>query len=198
MEWPPLRASRFYSINAGQSGATTAQIRLCTEEILSTVRPAVVVFQGGINDLKAIGLFPGATTEIQAQCVSNIVEIVNLCHKHRAKVLLTLVLPPGKVTLARRLVWSEQIEPAVHEVNKALARQFAGAGEVVVLDLEQALAANQSTMHGFNVYRDTLHMTPRAYSKLEDRLVDLLEQLLAPPSKTDEQGKGARQSTPQE
>lgn len=176
--WLPLPAQQFRSINGGQPGATTAQILLGTEELLARERPAVVVFQGGINDLKSIGVLPGAASQIESECVSNIHAIVDLCRQHHARIVITLIFRPGQVTLARRLVWSELIPNAVQRVNRGLMTDFLGQTEVAVLDVNRLLW-DRPALPGVPDYEDTLHLRPSAYRRIEPALIETLEGLLS-------------------
>jgi lysophospholipase L1-like esterase len=176
-EWPPLPADRFFTSNAGGPGETSAQILLRAEGILLAEKPSVVIVQAGINDLKAIGVLPGQAAQLQRQCAGNLAEIVKLCRRHNASVVLTLILPAGPVPLTRRVFWSDQIQIAVHDVNQTLARQFAATGGVTILDLEKIL---DSGRRDSSDYRDTLHLTPAAYARLEPGLLQLLDHLPPP------------------
>jgi lysophospholipase L1-like esterase len=181
--WPGLPPDRFLTVNAGTGGATTAQILLRADVILSNEAPSVVVLQAGINDLKAIGVLPAQAAQIQADCAANILDLVNLCLRHHARVVLSLIIPPGKVSLARRFVWSDKIEPALKDVNRSLARQFAGVENVAILDPGQVLAAANSAGDNHDDYLDTLHLTPAAYEKLQPALLDLVVKLVGPENK---------------
>ncbi len=177
--WPALPADRFLSCNAGVAAETTAQIRLRSETALAQAKPAVVVFQAGINDLKAIGVFPDAAASIQAQCVSNILEIVNQCRRQQAKVVLSLIIAPGKVSLARRWVWSPEINPAVQAVNERLRQEFQKADDVVLFNIDAILRANAPRDQPYADYLDTLHLAPSGYQKLESELIKTIEKLSA-------------------
>jgi lysophospholipase L1-like esterase len=171
-DWPALSDRRLFNINAGAPGETTEQIRLRTEALLLAEKPSVVIVQAGINDLKAIGVLPGSADDIRRKCAANLGEIAQLCRRRHARVVLTLVLPPGKVPWWRRPFWSAQIQSAVNEVNDNVAHEFAGVREIAVLDLEQILGSKPGDPRD---YRGTLHLTPAAYAKFEPVLLRLLD-----------------------
>ncbi len=171
-DWPALSTRRLFSINAGAAGETTEQVRLRTEEILLAEKPSVAIVQAGINDLKAIGVLPGSADDIRRKCAANLGEIVQLCRRRHARVVLTLVLSPGKVPWWRRPFWSDQIQRAVNGVNDRLAHQFAGIPDVAVLDLEKILGSKPGDPRD---YRDTLHLTPSAYAKFAPVLLRLFD-----------------------
>lgn len=177
-EWPALPADKFLTINAGVPGETTTQILLRTETLLVSENPQVVLVQAGINDLKAIGVLPGEAAFIQQHCTGNIIEIVNLCRQHDAKVVLTLILPSGKVSWAREMVWSEEIMTALKRTNDELGSHFANAANVTVLDLSALLSGTASHTNDFSDYRDTLHLEPAAYQKLAPKVVAAITTLL--------------------
>jgi len=175
--WPALPVDRFLSCNAGVPAETTSQIRLRSETALAQAKPAVVVFQAGINDLKAIGVFPEDAVKIQAQCVSNILEIVRQCREHQVKVVLSLIIAPGKVSLARRWVWPPEINSAVQAVNEHLRQEFQKAEDVVVFDVDSILRASAPKDQPYADYLDTIHLAPAGYQKLESELVKAIEKL---------------------
>jgi lysophospholipase L1-like esterase len=159
-EWPDLRKDRFVTINAGGPGETTAQIRLRAASALDAAQPELVVFQAGINDLKAIGALPEQARDIEAKCLANSIALVELCRARGARVVLVPILPAAQPSLVRRVVWSSEIDAARVRINAELRRRFAGNDGVVMLT-EPLLVV------GDDDYRDTLHFTPEAYRKLE-------------------------------
>jgi lysophospholipase L1-like esterase len=170
-DWPDLPKDRFVTVNAGGGGETTAQIRLRTAATLDAVRPEFVVFQAGVNDLKAIGALPDSAQDIEAKCLANLSALVELCRERGARVVLVPILPAAQPSLARRLVWSSEIEAARLRVNTALRKRFGSAAGIVLLD-EHILTADTSVD-----YLDTLHFRPEAYPKLEAAALKALEAL---------------------
>jgi lysophospholipase L1-like esterase len=156
-----LPKDRFVTVNAGGGGETTAQILLRAAATLDGVRPELVVLQAGVNDLKTIGVLPDQARETEAACLANLSALVELCRERGARVVLVPIFPTSAPSLARRLVWSSEIEAARRRVNAGLRQRFAGAAGVALLD-EQLLRADSAAD-----YRDTLHFGPQAYTKLE-------------------------------
>jgi lysophospholipase L1-like esterase len=170
-EWPALPGDRFVTVNAGGGGETTAQIRLRAAATLDAVHPEFVVLQAGINDLKAIGALPDLAKETETKCLANLSALVDLCRERGARVVLVPILPAALPSLARRLVWSSEIDAARTRVNAALRRRFASAAGVALLD-EHLLRADTAAD-----YRDTLHFRPEAYRKLEAAALKAIEAL---------------------
>lgn len=160
-EWPDLPRDRFVTVNAGGGGETTAQILLRASATLDAVQPELVVVQAGVNDLKTIGALPDMARETEARCLANLVALVSLARDRGARVVLVPVLPTTEPSWVRRLVWSSEIDAARRRVNAALRQRFTEAMGVALLD-ERILSADTATD-----YRDTLHLSAQAYTKLE-------------------------------
>jgi lysophospholipase L1-like esterase len=159
-EWPDLPRDRFVTVNAGGGGETTAQILLRAGATLDAVQPELVVLQAGVNDLKTIGALPDRARETEAKCLANLSTLVALARERGARVVLVPILPTAAPSFARRLVWSSEIEAARRRVNAGLRKRFAGAAGVALLD-EHVLSADTTD------YRDTLHFSAQAYTKLQ-------------------------------
>jgi lysophospholipase L1-like esterase len=168
-EWPDLPQARFVTVNAGGGGETTAQISLRAAATLDAVQPELVVLQAGINDLKTIGALPDQAQRIEQQCLANLIALVDSCRARGARVVLVPVLPTAAPSLARRLVWSSEIDAARQRVNAALRQRFAGVAGVTLLD-PQLLQPDTASD-----YRDTLHFSPQGYAKLEAATLQALQ-----------------------
>jgi GDSL-like lipase/acylhydrolase family protein len=131
-QWPAPRIPGWRFVNRGVGGQTTEQLRGRFDAHVAPLSPRVVVVQGGVNDLKAIPLFPGRRDEIVADCKANLRDLVRRARGGGAVVIVTTIFPTGPVPLERRTVWSPDIERAVEEVNADL-RGLATDG-VLVLD----------------------------------------------------------------
>lgn len=153
-------------LNAGMPGITSAQLALRCREILEQTRPQMVLIQVGINDLKLLGVRADLREAVSSGCVSNILAVVRECRRIGARVVVTPVWPAGAVTLARRFVWSDAVDPAVAETNARLQRLLANEEGVRVADLFAELARGLSTEQRSRLYRDTLHLNPETYARL--------------------------------
>lgn len=107
-------------INLGQSGLTSSQLlfQLFQLEMPNNVKGAVI--QIGINDLKAISLAPKQAGSIVSQCKANISMSVDCLRQRDLQVILMPVIPAGKKGLTRHLIWSDEVDSAVLEVNEYL------------------------------------------------------------------------------
>ena len=179
--FPPIEGWRV--LNAGLPGVTTAQLASCCQTILSRVQPQVVIIQIGINDLKLLGVRPDLRDAVTENCVSNILTIVAECRGAGARVIITPVWPPGRVTLVRRLIWSPAVDSAVVETNARLVRLLASQNGVYVVDLFSELTRGSSKESRERLYRDTLHLKPETYARLSALLAEIIR------SKLDDAGK---------
>jgi lysophospholipase L1-like esterase len=130
--------------------------------------------QVGINDLKTIPLFPERKNEIIANCKANIRRIVQDSLELGSSVIITTIFPPGEISLFRRLVWSNEIDKAVVEVNHAI-RQW-GQDKVIVFDTAKLLSnANGKVRQEYRF--DELHLNEQGYQALNRELISILKRL---------------------
>ena len=174
-DWGLPQVENWRVLNAGLPGVTTAQLASCCRAILNQVQPQVVVIQIGINDLKLLGVRPDLGDAVTGNCVSNILTIVTECRRAGARVVVTPVWPVGKVTLARRLVWSIAVDPTVAETNARLRRLLANEDGVYVVDLFLELTRGLSKENREQLYRDTLHLKPETYARLSVLLAETVK-----------------------
>ncbi len=161
-------------INRGISGQTSAQVRQRFIHHVQPLKPDVVVIQVGINDLKTIPLLPDQQAAIIANCQANIQHIVAATHAMGAVAIISTIFPVGEVPLARRLVWSDAIAPAVNQVN-AYINSLRG-DRTFVLDTVPLLANSQGV--GLRQYQlDELHLNADGYTRLNQALLPLIQSI---------------------
>lgn len=170
--WPAPAAPGWAVINRGIGAQTTAQVALRFDQHLAPLRPAAVVLQAGINDLKTLPLFPERRTEIVADCIANLRGLIARVQGLGATVIVTTIFPVGEPPLERRLFWSDDIAEAVEVVNADL-RALAG-GEVLVLDAYALLAGGDGRMQP-QYSADELHLNAAGYEALNRALSALLQ-----------------------
>lgn len=127
--------------------------------------------QVGISDLKAIPLFPGRKASLIAGTEANIEQIVSRAVDMGATVILTTVIPHGKVPLERRLFWSSDVAEAVKTVNASLVSM---AGEKVLILDSAAILADEQGLLREEYAVDLLHLNPAGYEVLNEELVRML------------------------
>jgi lysophospholipase L1-like esterase len=167
----PTGLDQFQFVNRGIANQTSAEVLHRFDEHVVPLDPDIVVVQVGINDLKAIPIFPEQKPAIVANCQANIVQIVAKCRDLGAAVILTTVFPLGKVPLERRLFWSGDVAEAIEEVNTFLSSM---EGErVIVLSSADVLADERGVTHK-EYSTDMLHLNAQGYQALNAALVKIL------------------------
>ncbi|MFB2839783.1 SGNH/GDSL hydrolase family protein [Floridanema evergladense] len=170
-EWTShIELTGFSMINGGISGQTSTQVLGRFEKQILPLRPQIILVQVGINDLKAIPLFPDRKNTIIANCKANIQEIVKRSRSLGATVILTTVIPAGEIPLERKPFWSSEIDRAVVEVNSYI--HSLQAPNLIILDSYSLLEQNRK-----NNYQDTLHLNSQGYEILNKELIKVLTKL---------------------
>lgn len=170
--WPaPPDLDQFEFINRGIGSQTSTQVVLRFDYHIKPLEPQIVVVQVGINDLKTIPLFPARQEVIIARCKENIRQIVTRSTDLGATVVLTTIFPIGKVPLERRPFWSDEVAPAIDELN-AYIHSLAGAN-VTVVDAH-AILADDAGLTRTEYQEDFLHINAAGYKALNSVLTQVL------------------------
>jgi lysophospholipase L1-like esterase len=170
--WTPPTVDRYEFVNRGISSQTSVQASQRFLPHVRALKPDVVVIQVGINDLKAIALFPERQDAIIANCQSNIKRIVEDAKELGAVVIVTTIFPVGTVPLERQPVWSDAINQGIQAVNTFIPTL--ADDRTVVFDAFSILADNQGkTKLQFEV--DELHLNQQGYEALNQELVKQLQ-----------------------
>jgi lysophospholipase L1-like esterase len=173
LSWPQPDILGYEFINRGIGNQTTAQISLRFKQHVAGLKPDIVLIQMGINDLKTIPLFPDQRQAIIKQCKTNIQAALNASQALGSKVLLTTIFPTAETPLERRLIWSEDVKPAIQEVNgfiKTLASK-----QVAIMDSYSLLKGDNDLIQP-SYSRDFLHLNAQGYNELNKALVIQLKQ----------------------
>ena len=172
--WTEPVVPGYRTVNRGIGRQTTTQLLLRFDAEVTATHPAVVVLEGGVNDLKTIAEFPERRAEIVARCKTNLTALVDRSRRAGAQVVLVTIFDIGDVALWRKPFWSPDIEAAVREVN-AFLPELTG-DKVVLFDASAALDAPPGEIrHDFQL--DHLHLKAPGYAALNERLVPLLVSL---------------------
>ncbi|MEQ9672627.1 SGNH/GDSL hydrolase family protein [Coleofasciculus sp. G2-EDA-02] len=166
----PPKLNGFSFINRGIGNQTSTQVLGRFEQHILPLNTDIIVVQVGINDLKAIPLFPHKKATIISNCKANIQQIVARSLNLDATVILTTIFPIGPVPLIRKPFWSPDVAQAVKEVNAYL--YSLKAKNVLILDAYSLLGENQQVQSKY-VY-DTLHINRRGYKALNQELTKML------------------------
>jgi len=173
-QWTTPTMGGYTFINRGIGDQTSVQVANRFDYHIKPLRPKVVIVQVGINDLKTIPLFPERKREIVSNCEANIQKIVQDSLNLKAMVILTTVFPTGKVSFPRSLVWSDDVDKAIEEVNTYIIGL--SNENVIVFDSATLLSNPNGKTKPEYVY-DLLHLNTGGYDTLNLELVKILERI---------------------
>jgi len=158
-------------VNRGIGNQTTAQVLGRFPQHVASLKPGLVVLQVGVNDLKTIPLFPSEKEKIVRNCQANIARLVRDAVESGSRVVVTTIMPLGKVPIERRPFWSDDVATAIKEVNATITAM--GGERVSVFDTGQILAGPDGTVDP-KYSRDLLHLQPEGYAALNRAIAPLL------------------------
>jgi lysophospholipase L1-like esterase len=174
-QWPAPQVLAGATQNFGIGGQTTAQILARFDRHFTTVKPKIILIQAGINDLKAIPLFPESEATIIANCKQNLGAMVARSRQLGVRVIITTIFPLGELPLLRRPFWSDRVDPAIAEVNQYLISL--ASPEVTVVVTADLLADQQGQL--IPAYsHDLLHLSVAGYQRLNQELSARLESII--------------------
>jgi lysophospholipase L1-like esterase len=169
--WAPPTLEGYEVVNRGVGNQTTQQGLLRFDREIPALRPAVVLIELGVNDLRSIPMFPDRRDDIVRECKENLRQLVEKSRALGATVVLTTIFPLGDVSIFRRLVWTpEPVFWAIVEVNEYI--RTLAAERVVVFAAEPIIASAGKIKGPFQT--DYLHESPAAYQALNTALATLL------------------------
>jgi lysophospholipase L1-like esterase len=170
---PPNQIKNITIINRGIGGQTTAQVLGRFQQHIASLKPKIIVIQVGVNDLKAIPLFPGQKETIIRNCQTNIRQIVQKSLDTGAKVVVTSIFPLGTLPIARKPFWSDDVAIAINDVNDYI-KTLAG-DRVIVFDSSQVLANSEGIVDQ-KYSQDFLHLNSEGYAALNKEIAGILLQ----------------------
>ena len=173
-QWPAPQINGYQVVNRGIGNQTSAQVVSRFDAHVKPLHPDIVILQVGINDLKIIPLFPKQEREIISNCKANILTMIQESLQMGAAVVVTTIFPTGQVPLIRRLVWSEQVDKAIREVNEFI--RTLEQDRVLVFDTANLLLDTNDHMKQEYSF-DTLHLNARGYDVLNQELIPILKSL---------------------
>ena len=174
-EWHP-QLNNVTVYNRGIGSQTSTQVLGRFEAHVAPLAPDVVLIEVGINDLKAIPLFPQRRAEIIGNLQQNIVSLAEQSNALGAHAVISTIFPLGQLPLERRVVWSPDVAVAIDEVNAFIA-QLEGEG-VSVFSAEKTLTSPTSNTVEPAYSLNFLHINEAGYAALNAQLYPLLETVL--------------------
>jgi len=171
-QWPPpAQLENVTIINRGIGAQTTAQVIGRFQQHILPLTPRIIVLQVGINDLKTIPLFPGQKEKIIQNCKSNIKQLIDMSLDSGADVVLTTIIPLGKLPVERNFFWSSDVAAAIIDVNAYL--ETLTGDRVKVFDTSQVLANSEGIVDP-KYSKDFLHLNPDGYEALNSAITGIL------------------------
>jgi lysophospholipase L1-like esterase len=154
-------------INRGISGQTTPQMLLRFRQDVIDLKPKVVVFLGGTNDIAG-----NTGPETIDQIYGNIKSMCELAKENHIKVILISVLPVYDYP------WKPGMEPALKIIalNKKL-KTYADLNKVLYVDLHTKMADNRNGLP-LNLSKDGVHPTKEGYLMMEPQTIDAINKAL--------------------
>ena len=172
--WPAPNMEGFWFINRGIGNQTSAQIANRVDEHITPLQPDVVLLQFCVNDLKTIPLFPERRQQIIFNCESNLQNVVQELLNLDSIVVISTIFPTGQVPLARRLVWSDEINESIEVVNNFI--RDLSADRVLIFDAASLLSDDKGRLkHEYSF--DELHLNEQGYQVLNIEFIKLLEKI---------------------
>ena len=162
---PVIDGVRVSTVGAG--GLTAVQLAYAIPNFDTSFEGDTVIVQIGINDLKTLGYTAVSREELVERTVGALQEITEQLTHAGARVVLTTMIPPGPVRIARMPIWTDQINSAVVEVNNHI-RDGSVADGVLVIDFTGILGSPDEIDARYAT--DTLHLNSEAYQRLSEAL----------------------------
>jgi lysophospholipase L1-like esterase len=174
---PSIRLEGYELVNRGWGGETTAQALLRVERDVIAVRPAAVVVQLGVNDLKAIGLMrPEERSTAIDGCLERLTAIVERLRARSIPVVLLTIFPTGSTPLHRLPFGLGGTQLAVDAVNARLKTlQTPG---VTLVDSASRLCQGDRLRAEY--VQDALHLSAAGYRALNPAVEQALREALDP------------------
>ena len=158
--------------NLGINSQTSAQILYRFSLHVQQGLPKYIFLQLGINDLKAIGIFPEKKDAIISQCIKNIELLINSCINYNLCPVFCTIFPPGDIQLFRTPIWSKEINNAVVYVNNTVT-DFCKLKGVSIFDTYTALNDGKGVLIK-KFQQDDLHLNEEGYNFLNTELTKFL------------------------
>lgn len=162
-------------INRGISGDTTSSSLLRIKNDVIKLKPDIVIIQLGINDLTTIGISPECYDFIKGICISNLDSIIDILINNNISVIILTIIPNSKVSIFRRVVWSDRIENAINEVNEYINQ--INRSNTFIINCNKIFIDDNNKIQT-DYYKDTIHMNQKAYIELNTIVEPVLNSII--------------------
>lgn len=150
--------------NLGMEGQTSAQVYERTNHYFQFNKSKFVLIQVGINDLKAIGIFPDKKQFIINNTIKNIKLILSNCVENNCHPIFLTIMPFSKVEFYRKPFWNRKIDSSIIEVNNTITR-YCIQENIQIIDFYKILKDDRGNTKNF-LYEDCLHLNNNGYNCL--------------------------------
>ena len=157
-------------VGRGISGQTTFQFIVRFREDVINLKPAVVVINGGINDIAE-----NTQPYNEDLTYGNIISMVQLAQANGIKVIMTTLLP------AANIYWNKSIENTPEKIISLNARlkQYAEDNNIPFVDYYSRLVQGEDKALNPKCTTDGLHPTMAGYEIMEPIIKQAIDQLLS-------------------
>lgn len=167
------RMSPFFAehgfIGRGISGQTTYQFLVRFRPDVVNLRPAVVVINGGTNDVAE-----NSHPFVQKQTLDNIKSMTDIARANGIKVILTSVLPAAQFPWRKTITGAPEKITALNDAIKA----YAAETDVPYVDYYSAMLAEDGRSLRSDYSNDGVHPTPEGYKVMEAIILPVVEKTL--------------------
>lgn len=172
--WEKSALASYMTVHDHSHGGTTSSqllLSLLTQPITQT---DFAVVQIGINDLHPLGGLQVQRNHIIESLRQNILAVRDALLARSKIVVLTTLIPPGRIPLSRRITWDPATLQHISEINEII-RRAADGNRVLVLDAHSLLSDSKAYLADRFADPDFfLHVNRDAYLRLNDQLQQLL------------------------
>lgn len=179
--WGKSALSDTLTVHERAHGGITSGQLVLELQTQAPVRTDYAVVQIGINDLHPLGALGAQKQQIIDRLRQNVLLVRDALLARSKVVVLTTLFPPGRVPPSRRLAWDPATLQYVRDVNEFIRRATDGK-RVILLDAHALLSDPDAYLADRFVDSDFfLHVNREAYSRLNERLRQLVLEHELPP-----------------
>lgn len=181
-DWPAV-AQPYPVVMAGHAGESAIRMPPLFVAAQAQHRPAAILLMAGVNDAIAASLAgPAARATALNNSLAAIDTMAALARESGARLMISLVVPPSRPGLTRRLVYGKRVDRYVAELNAGIPAIAARHGAEIFRPLAVLGDAAGDVHKAYR--RDALHFTPAAYAAMTNLLPDQLPPLSDSSEKT--------------
>jgi lysophospholipase L1-like esterase len=168
--WPPPPGIHKQWINRGLGGETTTGSVARYAVDVDPLKPAIVVIEVGINELRLVPLMPQKRIEIVSKCANNLQKLLQNAQKSGNKVVLCTIFSLGDISWKDWPYDTASATSAIEEVNAWIAKQ--SSPDVRVFDTNALLSESGKVKAEYQM--DGLHLNEAGYQRLNEGLLKVL------------------------